>query len=155
MPLNSIAYYTAMQRVMGDATVSRFARLFLFPGGGHCNGGDGPFDFALLAALMSWTERGVAPDMLVASHSAGGARGGRGGGMPAPVDRVRPVFAHPMVAAYRGSGDIDDAASFESKPGPKVDPARLDWMGARFYSAGYEQWCAWDGAGLACSAERK
>jgi feruloyl esterase len=169
-PLNSVAYYTAMQRLMGEAVVSRFARLFLFPGGYHCNGGDGPFDFALLSTLMNWVEGGVAPDAIVASHSTGGTSGGRGidgpgrrredlAGRgpqpPATIDRARPVFAYPWVAAYRGRGDIDVAASFEGKPGPKVAPAQLDWLGAPFYSAGYEQWCEWNGAAMDCSSRRK
>ncbi len=129
-PLNSIAYYTAMQRSMGAAKVAQFSRMFLFPGGSHCNGGDGPFDFPLLSLLMNWVEGGAAPDAIVASHSAG-----RGS---AP-DRRRPVFAWPDVAAYKGSGDINDAASFERKPGPAVPPAKLAWQGSGFYRAGYEK----------------
>lgn len=80
-PLNTIAYYTAMQKLMGEARVSQFSRLFLFPGGYHCNGGDGPFDFPLLSIIMNWVEGGVVPNEVIASHSPQGAgRGGRGGG---------------------------------------------------------------------------
>lgn len=70
-PLNSVAYYEAMQKTMGDVKVAQFARIFLFPGGYHCNGGDGPFDFPLLSLIMNWVEGGVAPDVVTASHSQG------------------------------------------------------------------------------------
>jgi feruloyl esterase len=67
-PLNTIAYYTAMEKIMGSQKVENFARLYLFPGGGHCAGGDGPFDFPLLRTIMDWVERGAAPYEVVASH---------------------------------------------------------------------------------------
>jgi hypothetical protein len=146
-PLNTIAYYTAMQKIMGEAKVNQFTRMFLFPGGYHCNGGDGPFDAPILTALMAWVESGAAPDRLIASHSPQVAgRGGRGAiglppGPPPSVDRTRPVFPYPMVAKYSGEGSIDNAASFVSTRDPTVDPARLNWLGAQFYSAHYEQWC--------------
>ena len=151
-PLNSVAYYNALQKTMGEAKAAKFARLFLFPGGYHCNGGDGPFDFALLSTIMSWVEGGVAPDVIVASHSPQGAgRGGRGrGGPPAAPDRTRPVFAYPIAAVYRGTGDINKAENFEAKPGLGVDAALLNWSGSSFYSAGYEKWCEWNGTTMAC-----
>jgi feruloyl esterase len=138
-PLNSIAYYTAMQKQMGDAKVSQFARLFLFPGGYHCNGGDGPFDFPLLSLLMNWVEGGVAPNQIIASHSpAGAGRGGRGG-PPQTPDRTRPVYPYPAMAVYKGNGDINSAASFGRTQGPVVPAAKLNWQGTGFYSAGYEK----------------
>jgi len=147
-----VAYYNAMQKTMGEAKVAEFARLFLFPGGYHCSGGDGPFDFALLSTIMSWVEGGVAPIVIVASHSPQGAgRGGRGrGGPPAAPDRTRPVFAYPITAVYRGTGDINKAENFEAKPGLGVDAALLNWSGSSFYSAGYEKWCEWNGTTMAC-----
>lgn len=142
-PLNTIAYYSAMQRSMGDAQVSRFSRLFLFPGGYHCNGGDGPFDFPLLSLLMNWVEGETAPNEIIASHSPaapGGGRGGRGPAVaPQAPDRTRPVYPYPAIAVYKGSGDINSAASFERKDGPVVPAVKLAWQGSGFYSAGYEK----------------
>jgi feruloyl esterase len=159
-PLNSVAYFTAMQKLMGEAKVAQFARLYLFPGGYHCNGGDGPFDFALLSYIMSWVEGGAAPNAIMASHtpqSAGrGGRGGGGRGAPAVAsDRTRPVFPYPMTSVYKGSGDLNDAANFEAKPGARVDPAMLNWSGSSFYKAGYEKWCEWTGSEMKCGNERK
>jgi feruloyl esterase len=67
-PLNTIAYYTAMQKLMGADAVVRFARLYLFPGGYHCGGGEGPFNMDLLTPIMLWTEQGIAPGAIIASH---------------------------------------------------------------------------------------
>jgi len=68
-PLNTIAYYTAMEQVMGKPAVDKFARLYLFPGGYHCGGGEGPFSFGLMHAIMAWVERADAPNELIARHS--------------------------------------------------------------------------------------
>jgi feruloyl esterase len=67
-PLNTIAYYTAMQKIMGAGAVDKFARLYLFPGGYHCGGGEGPFSMDLLTPIMLWVERGIAPGAIVAAH---------------------------------------------------------------------------------------
>jgi hypothetical protein len=148
-PINTIAYYTAMQKIMGDAKVSQFSRLFLFPGGYHCNGGDGPFDFPLLSLIMNWVEGGVVPNEIIASHSPQAAgRGGRGGGRgpgagtaapPPPPDRTMPVYPYPAVAAYKGTGDINSAGSFERRQGPFLPATKLAWQGSSFYAAGYEK----------------
>ena len=70
-PLNTIAYYTAMRGLMGEDKVRGFARLFLFPGGYHCGGGDGPFNMDMMSAIMGWVERGGAPDKIMAAHTTG------------------------------------------------------------------------------------
>ena len=70
----------------------------------HCGGGEGPNSFDTLGALEQWVEKGKAPDLLLASHSADGK-----------VDRTRPLCAYPQVAKYKGTGSIDDAASFSCK----------------------------------------
>jgi hypothetical protein len=55
-----------------------------------------------------------------------------------------------MIAVYKGSGDINDAANFEGKNGPRVPAAQLAWSGAQFYSTGYEKWCEWNGSAMVC-----
>lgn len=137
-PLNSIDYFEQVGAAMGPDRRDAFARLFLFPGMGHCSGGDGPNTFPLLAALMAWVEGGAAPDRLVAHRSSptqdgqpmppAGLRRGEGGlpqaggpAMPPPAPqasspalapRSRPVFPFPRVARYIGHGSIDRASSF-------------------------------------------
>ena len=56
-PLNTVAYYNAMNRVMGESKVKDFAGLYLFPGGYHCSGGEGPFSFDVISAIMAWVEK--------------------------------------------------------------------------------------------------
>jgi feruloyl esterase len=70
----------------------------------HCGGGEGPNAFDMLGALEQWVEQGKAPDRIVASHATGGA-----------VDRTRPLCPYPQVAVYKGTGNINEAASFECK----------------------------------------
>ena len=81
-PLNTIAYYTAMEQIMGKSSVDKFARLYLFPGGHHCGGGEGPFDVDLLSAIMAWVERDNAPFALIASHQPESSMSGPPPGVP-------------------------------------------------------------------------
>ncbi|MFN7996915.1 MAG: tannase/feruloyl esterase family alpha/beta hydrolase [Bryobacteraceae bacterium] len=150
-PLNTVAYYAAMQRVMGADAVSKFSRLYLFPGGFHCGGGEGPFDFDALTPLMAWTERGSAPEALTASHRAAWMRESRAG----KPDRTRPVFPYPLTAKYKGIGSIDDAANFSVGAPRPVDPERLEWLGSGFYTARYESWCTAKGTAMTCQESRQ
>jgi feruloyl esterase len=84
------------------ANLQSFARLFLAPGVNHCGGGPGPDTFDMLTALENWVEHGTAPESVVASHATKGV-----------VDRTRLLCTYPHVAAYKGSGDINDAQNFE------------------------------------------
>lgn len=179
-PLNTIAYYTAMQNLLGKPTVDKFARLFLFPGGYHCGGGEGPFNFDLLSAIMAWVERDQAPNVLIAAHGGendrmmpppgvplngrppmgpGGIPANMNGGPPpdmnppvnAKPDRTRPVYPYPLTAKYVGSGSIDDAHNF-TEGDPKPVPASvLNWLGTGFYSPHYELWCKGNGASMNCT----
>lgn len=103
-PLMTIDYYEAMTRFMGGTAITQdFARLFLMPGMFHCRGGDGPDLFDALDAVVQWSERGIAPKVLIASKDDDND------GVP---ERTRPVFPYPQRAVYDGSGSIDDAANF-------------------------------------------
>ena len=118
-PANSAQYYArAVEASGGAARVRASYRLFLAPGMGHCGGGDGPNSFDMVAALEQWVEAGKAPDQIVASHASGGR-----------VDRTRPLCPYPQVAVYKGSGSIDEAASFSCRePAP---PATARWTAPR------------------------
>jgi hypothetical protein len=87
----------------GDMAKAReHARLFMFPGMGHCAGGPGPDTWDPLAPLVEWVERGVAPDSVAAQHSTDGR-----------VDNERRVCAHPQVARYSGpQGGENDRANW-------------------------------------------
>ena len=98
---NSIDYYTSVRQKMGAAATDDFLRLFMAPEMLHCSGGTGPNTFDAVGALERWVEHGTKPDQMVASHSTNGV-----------VDRTRPLCPYPQVATYKGTGSIDDAASF-------------------------------------------
>ena len=87
-----------MQRVR----TCRVPWLFLMPGVSHCTGGEGPDTFDGLGALEAWVERGKAPERIEAAKLVDGK----------PV-RTRPLCPYPQVARYKGTGSIDEAASFE------------------------------------------
>ena len=101
-PLNSVNYYTRVVGAAGGAAAaSSSVRLFMMPGTNHCAGGVGPNTFDRMGVMEQWVEKGQAPTCIHASHSANGV-----------VDRTRPLCAYPSVARYRGTGSIDDEASF-------------------------------------------
>ena len=101
---NTINYYDSVSKAMGASATDEFARLFMAPGMLHCAGGTGPNAFDAVGALEQWVEHGTAPSQIIASHSTNGA-----------VDRTRPLCPYPQVAAYKGSGSVDEAASFVCK----------------------------------------
>ena len=109
-PQNSIDYYeSVISLLVGDrkdrtavlAEVQSFYRLFMAPGMAHCDGGTGPNSFDMQAHLEQWVEHGIAPEEIIATHSINDV-----------VDRSRPLCPYPKVAAYKGKGDANDAASF-------------------------------------------
>jgi feruloyl esterase len=118
-PQDTVAYYEGVTKAMGGLDKTRdFYRLFMAPGMGHCAGGPGPNTFDALGALEQWVEKGAAPDKLVATHSTNGK-----------VDRTRPLCTYPQVARYRGTGSIEDAASFSCVPDTTASPVRKTTTG--------------------------
>ena len=91
------AWYDRLHADTGGHTHD-WARLFLVPGMGHCDGGPATDQFDPLTAIMSWVERGKAPDRIIAAgkHFPG---------------ESRPLCPWPKVARYVG-GDIHKAQSF-------------------------------------------
>lgn len=176
-PLNTIAYYTAVQQTMSETAANKFVRLYLFPGGHHCAGGEGPFTVDLLSPIMAWVERGTSPNALLAAHTPGNGAGPEGpppgmpmGGRPpgmadgpppamarpenASPDRTRPVYPYPFTATYTGNGSIDDAKNFKQGKPEHVPPARLAWLGSSFYKPNYEVWCSASGTTMTCKGTK-
>lgn len=176
-PLNTIAYYEALNKTMGAKEVQQFARTYLFPGGYHCGGGEGPFSFDVMSVLMAWVEKGTAPHALVASHQVDGPRGpiagtsqsmpqaalplGRGTpdidiaarGTAPTVDRMRPVYPYPLTAKYTGTGSIDDAKNFIVGPPISVPSSQLTWLGSAFFTPHPMVWCVGQGARMNCTSK--
>jgi feruloyl esterase len=107
-PQDTVAYYDAVVKAMGGLEPTReFFRFFLAPGMGHCGGGPGPNTFDALTAMEQWSEKGVAPNRIVAQHLTGGK-----------IDRTRPLCLYPLVARWKGAGTTDDAVNFACVPEP-------------------------------------
>lgn len=122
-PGQSVAFFDRHAAQMGGAgRLSDSARLFLAPGMMHCGGGTGPDAFNttlgipprppsddaghdLFSALIAWSERGVAPDRIVATRFSGEDAG--------RIDMQRPLCPHPRRAVYRGNGSTQAASSFQ------------------------------------------
>jgi feruloyl esterase len=101
-PLNSVNYYKSVVAAMGGVAETKdFARLFMIPGMGHCQGGPGPSVFDKVGVLEQWVQDGVAPDKIIASHLTDGV-----------VDMTRPLCPYPEVAYWKGVGSTNTAANF-------------------------------------------
>ena len=86
-PLMGVDYYEQVVETMGDRTRD-FFRLFMVPGMFHCSGGLGVDRFDVITHLINWVELGKGP-----------------------------LCPYPETARYQGSGNPNEAASFEC-----VDP---------------------------------
>ena len=93
-------YYQKLQAQFGPATVETFARYYEVPGFGHVVSSIFNAKWDSLTALEQWAEKGVAPSAQVTSDAAG---------VPG---RTRPLCDYPKWPQYKGSGDVNLAASF-------------------------------------------
>ncbi len=95
-------------RANNNANVTDFARFYPVPGMAHCGGGPATDRFDAFSALVAWVERGSAPGDLTATVRADNQE------LPADWSktRSRPLCDWPKVARYRGTGDVESAASF-------------------------------------------
>jgi feruloyl esterase len=102
--LDTVDYYERMTRANGGAAaVNAWSRLFLVPGMGHCGGGPATLDtFDMLGAVVDWVEGQKAPQAIQATGRAW-------------PGRSRPLCPYPTHAHYKGTGNVDDAASFECR----------------------------------------
>jgi feruloyl esterase len=99
-PQATIDYYNQVRALSPKAAES--TRLFMVPGMGHCNGGEGVTDqFDAVAALDAWVTAGTVPQRIEATNVVQGQ-----------VRRSRPLCAYPQVARYNGTGSTDEAANF-------------------------------------------
>jgi feruloyl esterase len=112
-------YYEAVERTMGGrAATEDFFRLFVVPGMLHCTSGEGAFAIDYLTYLERWVEHGQAPDVMMSAHVQG-VNWGEAFRLKFPLDPAtpisftRPVYPYPRRAKYKGSGDPNDAASFQ------------------------------------------
>ncbi|PWW02074.1 feruloyl esterase [Hoeflea marina] len=94
-------YYLRLQSRMMPETVDDFARYYEVPGYGHAVSSDFNAAWDSLTALEKWVEEKEAPEDQVVTDTVG---------VPG---RTRPLCDYPGWPRYAGTGDVDDAASFE------------------------------------------
>jgi feruloyl esterase len=98
-PETTIWYYDAVLDKMGK-NQSKWMRLFMAPGMGHCGGGPGINAFDSIGTLEKWVEKEMAPDQMMGT----GAQG-----------LTRPLCPFPQYAEYQGTGDLKSAANWACK----------------------------------------
>jgi feruloyl esterase len=100
-PQPSIDYYESVVKKLGARQTSEFYKLYMIPGMFHCRGGVGCDEADWFTPLVDWVEKGVAPGVIAGRRVVNNA----------PV-MTRPHCAYPMMAKYKGSGDISRAENF-------------------------------------------
>jgi feruloyl esterase len=101
----SIDYYKRVQQRMGgEKSTAKFARLFLVPGVDHGFRGAGATPTGVHEAIIRWVEEGKAPEKLIAEKRDASGK----------VIRNRPLFPYPLVAKYKGGNNPDQAENFIS-----------------------------------------
>jgi feruloyl esterase len=93
-------YYQRLQAQMGPSYVDTFARYYEVPGLGHAVSSVFNATWDSLTALENWVEKGTAPSNQVTTDT---------GGVPG---RTRPLCDYPKWQQYKGTGDVNLAASF-------------------------------------------
>jgi feruloyl esterase len=105
-PKVAINYYNAVLKKTGAARVKESMRFYMVPGMTHGPGTTGAenINFNALSLIEAWKEQGQAPDRLIVSHYKDGREIGH-----------RLVCQYPQIAAYKGTGDAEDPASYTCK----------------------------------------
>jgi hypothetical protein len=94
-------YYRRLVQQYGNEGVAGFARYYEVPGYGHAVSSQFNATWDSLTALEQWAEGGVAPTQQVTRDTLG---------VPG---RTRPLCDFPAWPRYKGTGDVNLAASFE------------------------------------------
>ena len=101
---DTVRYLGQLRERYGDRT-DAMARLFTVPNMAHCAGGPATDQYDGLSALVNWVEKGQPPERIVARARP------ENRDVTTP-GRTRPLCAWPKQSRYKGSGSIEDAASF-------------------------------------------
>ncbi len=97
-PFMSINYYEEVRAVLGEEATEDFYKLYMIPGMHHCMGGVGCSTVDWLTPLISWVEKGIAPEAIIGTNNDG--------------TKSRPLCPYPQTARYKGFGSIDKAKNF-------------------------------------------
>lgn len=101
-PYSSLQYHARLLERYGEEELSEFVRFYTIPGMGHGSGIVYNPRIVLVDVLDAWVEQGQAPGHLVAPDVREGSN-----------NRTRPICLYPAWPRYKGTGDMNDAGSFE------------------------------------------
>jgi hypothetical protein len=93
-------YYQRLQRQFGQDKLNSFVRYYEVPGLGHAVSTAFNATWDSLTTLEQWSEKAVVPSAQVTTDTSG---------VPG---RTRPLCDYPKWPQYKGSGDVNAAASF-------------------------------------------
>lgn len=96
----SVDYHEALVARFGQAQVDGFMRFYTIPGYGHATGPFNAIGMNNLDALDRWAESGTPPGPQTVADAN-------------PPGRTRPLCQFPTWPKYRGTGDVNAAASFD------------------------------------------
>ena len=116
-PQRAIDHLASVEETMGD-DVNDFYRLFMVPGMTHCAGGPGAWQADYVEPLLTWREKGSAPEIIVGKQSGvipPFQHLSPGPGYKPDGSFSRPQCVYPKLAHYRGEGDDTDAANYECR----------------------------------------
>jgi feruloyl esterase len=141
-PYIALNYYEAVRRTMGADAASKFMTLYMIPGVYHCNlyGGPNFTQEDFLTPVMNWVENGAAPGEVVLEFTKDMNS--------SEVMQTRPVF--PAQVAYKGSGDLNAASSYERVDPKEAFDDRLVWLGLDHYRPRQQMRCDMKDAKLSC-----
>jgi Tannase and feruloyl esterase len=94
------AYFNTLLDQLGPTQLDGFARYYEIPGYNHALSTVFNAAWDSLSALEAWAEKGVAPTNQIVTDTAG---------VPG---RTRPLCQYPAWPQYKGTGDVNAAASF-------------------------------------------
>ncbi len=97
-PKGTIEYYVNVLEEMGSE-LNDWMRLFMVPGMSHCSGGNGPYSFDIIGAIVKWREEGIPPDQMMGSNPQTGL--------------TRPLCPFPQYAEYDGSGSLSNGSNWK------------------------------------------
>ena len=122
-PIGTLAYYEAMQKVMGQTSMDAFMRFYLAPGIAHCGGGEGLGSMDMVSAIIAWVENSKAPDAITTYRTDSSNN----------VTASRPLYPYPSLAKYSGSGDVNAAASY-TRGTALYTATTPDWAGIDWFT---------------------
>lgn len=100
-PIGTVDYFHSIVQRLGKNVVNSSVQLYMVPGMGHCDSGDGTDSFDKVGLLEDWFKSGKAPASITASRMEAGK-----------VERTRPLCPYGQTAQYKGTGSTDEAANF-------------------------------------------